>query len=438
MKPLALASFAAIATLLAACGSDGGSNSVASTLPAPAPTPTPTPTPTPSPTPTPTPGTPATSLGIFEASRTPLPPTPASTTGTYDALAKWSAYVYDDAGIQSRVVGDQISTSGGVQLKVDADSKSYTITLAVGPTAFPAGTVTMPATSTMGYHVAYVERFSNGTTQPAYSIDQNYPGASNGTIDAIAKGYILSSVVPSGTTSSGAMVALGTVINPGNVGQVAGQPKYVSTAFWSQRYMENPTGVASVSAFHVTVMTAGTMVYGPRTAAGDMPLAGTASYALQTMPPRGPDTDEYGNVIPPNPVTNASLSVDFATRLLSSSYSFSGQGDIPAFDSEGNYLLDAEGNIVSGGSYALIGQASGSTTIVPGSAFSIALSGNGSVTRTPTGKPTEVIAQPLTGSITGAFFGPQAAEVGGFWNLPLLNSDGTVSAGVAAFAGIKQ
>ena len=51
--------------------------------------------------------------------------------------------------------------------------------------------------------------------------------------------------------------------------------------------------------------------------------------------------------------------------------------------------------------------------------------------------PIADIVAPVSGALNGAFFGPQAAEVGGIARLPQVADDGTVYQNLSDFAGIR-
>ena len=369
---------------LAACGGGGG-GSVSSVASAPSP------------------------VAATQAPAFALPPTPATTSGNYQTISTVTSF--DRAGT---VLPLQLAPAGSVSLTVDAATRSYTLTVTAGAYQFPAGQVTMPADSTLGS--------TRNNPLTTGTIEQFTPAA------LIARGDLLASTVGAGTGASGAPRVLTTFLRLNNVGQVTGWPRYLSAASWGQSYQENASGVPGAENFSRTTQTTGFLVFGQRTAAGDIPVVGRARYALESFPGQhpsifGPYTDEDGNRI--NPDGDTVLEADFATRLLSATY-----------DLTQSFTSDDGGDPIARSVTAV--HATGSTSFSSVGTFALLLAGTGSVhVERNDLVPVPDTSRSVSGDITGAFFGPQAAEVGGIWNLPTIDRNGTVSTIDGGFAGVK-
>ena len=425
MRPFKPIFAAAICLLLPACGG-AGSGGVAST-----PAPIPAPAATPSPTPTPPPG-PVTSQGLHESSRTLLPATPATISGTYKPITAYSTF--DGATTTSEM---KVAPAGSLGLVIDASTRSYTLTLTGAPTQFEPGKMTLPASSPLGYRITYIEKFSDGSTKPGPIIDRNNPEALGSPIELRDKGYMMTSDVGAGTGANGAPRAQSSWIRLFNVGQAAGAPQYLSAGYWGQFYSENASGVPGAGNFKPTKGVVGMMVFGQRSEPGDMPLSGKARYVLNSLfSPQG--TDDNGN--PVFPYGKTTLDIDFATRRLTGNHDLDRIDDWYQTDEDGNEIVGSDGKpiLVHRGSLAI--HVTGSTPVASDGAFDLALSGSGNLHSEDVAAKTSVdVTKPLTASITGAFFGPQAAEVGGIWSLPVdMDEHGQVTVSTDAFAGLKS
>ncbi|HKX80324.1 MAG TPA: hypothetical protein VJM34_17565 [Novosphingobium sp.] len=362
--------------------------------------------------------------------RTPLPPTPATTSGTYQAIATHRSFTLTPAPVTTPdgrtiyatqfVEPDQVAPAGSVTIAVDANTRTYTLTAAVGPYGFPSDKMTMPANSDLGY--TRNGPLTSGTTPDFFS-----------PIAQKARGDLLTNTVPAGTTSDGAPRVITTWLRLFNVGQLDGGPRYLSAAQWGQFYQENASGVPAPENYKVTKETAGTLVFGQRTASSDIPATGTARYGLRSF-----FTNEGCN----SDVTDCTgfseskfLNVDFGQAKLSAVYERSAIQDLFETDDEGYPILNEDESYNTIGKATLALRTSGTTNLI-GADFAIPLSGTGSVHIERTDStPVADITRAVAGVITGAFFGPQAAEVGGIWSLPLIGSDGTVSSYFDAFVG---
>ncbi len=392
----------ALALALAACGAGGGGGGVNSVASVPGPATPP--------------------------ARTPLPPTPATTTGSYAGISNYTSFTYDAAGHPNEaVVPLQMAPEGSVNLAVNASTRTYTLTVTAGPYRFPTGQMTMPAESDLGYTRSFPLRSGTG---PEFFT----PAAQ------VARGDLVTQNAPAGTGANGAIRAIVSWVRLYNVGHMDGMPRYLSAAQWGQFYTENASGVPSPENFKPTEQTTGTMVFGPRTEPGDIPVSGRARYVLESLSGGflPPSTDEYGEVY--NPDGDTVLDIDFATRKLDAIYDLSNSSDLFKYDEFGDIVTDSDGNGIVEGTVRTSVHASGSTIIGNSGSFSIALAGTGSVHAEQTGLPPIAnIFVPVSGDITGAFFGPKAAEVGGIWNLPVITGqDGSTTMITGDFAGIRE
>ena len=417
--------------LLPACGGAGSGGIASTPAPIPAPAPTPSPSPTPSPTPNPTPG-PATSLGLQETSRSLLPATPATISGNYKPISAWYTFEGDTQS------GDmKPAPAGSLGLVIDAFARSYTLTLTGAPIQFEPGKLTLPASSPLGYRITYIEKFSDGSTRPGPTIDRNNPEALTSPIELRDKGYMMTSNVAAGTGANGALRAQSSWIRLFNVGQVVGQPRYVSAGYWGQFFSENASGDSNPANFKPTRGVVGMMVFGQRTEPGDMPLSGKARYVLNSLF-NSQGTDDNG--IPVFPYGKTALDIDFATRRLTGNHDLDRIDNWYQTDEDGNEIVGSDGKPILVHHSVLAIHLGGSATVANDGAFDLALTGTGNLHADDLEAKTSVdVTKPLTGSISGAFLGPQADEVGGIWSLPEgMDESGQVTVSTDAFAGLKQ
>ncbi|HKX77267.1 MAG TPA: hypothetical protein VJM34_01970 [Novosphingobium sp.] len=396
-RPTLIASLLCATALLSGCGGggSGGGGSVAS---APAPLTTAPPAP----------------------AREALPPTPATTSGTYTAIATFvttdstnsekltlpdGRVVYAQGAI---VALNQIAPVGSVTLSVDADTRTYTLTATAGPIQFPSDSMTMAAGSDLGY--------TRNNPITSGSPEELTPLA------RAQRGDLVAHTLQAGTSAAGLPRLQTSYVSLHNVGQMNGSPRYISFAEWGQFYQESPDGMPGSSNNRLLQRVGGTMLFGQRTASGDLPQSGKATYELHSyLQPAYRDEDGNRH----DPFGDGALDIDFATRTLGARYSWEQGNDIYKTDDEGYPLSGEDGEpIVLGHATATI-QTTGSTQVGNDSGFLLALSGTGTYQRTEEGKPpSAATVTPVTGSLTGAFFGPQAAEVGGFADLPRIDAGG--------------
>ena len=201
-------------------------------------------------------------------------------------------------------------------------------------------------------------------------------------------------------------------------------------------FQENPTGIPGPENVKITQETQGLMVFGPRTAPGDMPTSGKASYSLRSFL-QPSSSDEEGNIY--NPFGEGTLAIDFSTKGLSGRYGWSSRNDSYETDEDGNTLTDDDGNpLILGHTLATI-EASGSTNVANDGSFLLPLAGTGTLQTVKDGTPAIAdLVRPVDGNLTGALFGPQAAEVGGIASLPRMGTDGEVFQSLIDFVGAKQ
>jgi len=321
------------------------------------------------------------------------------------------------SGEPKLVLPQQLAPSGSVTLAVDAATRTYTLTVTAGAFSFPSGSMVMPANSPLGY-------------------ERNWPDLQGTPAELAARGDMIVSTVPAGTGSSGAIRALTTFMRLYNVGQVGNSPRYLSAGQWGQFYQENPSGNPGPESFNITQQSFGTMVFGQRTTASETPLNGTARYQLNSF---------FAFTGCNNEETDCSdfkeeryLDADFEKSRLSAVYLNQYAVSNYETDDEGNAILDADGNPKLIDKAIVAVDTKGSAPFSAGADFAIALTGKGSVHTVRTDNaPVPDISKPVTGSINGAFFGPQAVEVGGVWNLPTIAPDGTVGNYYDAFYGKK-
>jgi C-lobe and N-lobe beta barrels of Tf-binding protein B len=375
MKPLHLASLAALSIGLAACG-DGGGSSIAS---APAPLPPPR---------------------IVSTERTqqaPLDSNPAWTSGTYTAIAKHTG------------PGPAVGT---LQLTVDSAARTYALTIALGTIAVDA----MPLAygSDLGTKWKDVNVYSNGDRVTL----QNW--------SSVTGTYLHGEVQPDSDTRIG--VDLQTYAGwPDSSTGSSQQLRHTALGGWSLERTKlaadgtfKSTGSANDSSW-------GYFAFGDRTAPGDLPVSGTASYEIVA------DYGEHSGCeyACPSLAATTDLSVDFGASSISATYSL-------AEDFQFNENNSGGTNAPSG-TYMVRTNATGSSPIGNAGDFDIPLSGTGSVlTSRIDNTPVAPINVPVTGSITGAFFGPQGAELGGVYSIPQTDTVGGVYNWSGAFGAVRS
>ncbi len=298
--------------------------------------------------------------------RTPLPPTVATTAGTYDTVAWMSDQTYNDGAPSSVNAG--ISNSSPIRLVVDPASHTFTISalLPEGETqrsyigssaaALHSSIATNQFYADFGYNIEFYYSFSNGTKSEALyqDIDKFVADYSVGA-NAVTRRLQTS---PTTFETSSFRTEMGL--------------SCVSLGEW---LLDDFAIDGSVT--KRTRSRSAELVYGSRTSPSDIPVTGKASYR-----------DSTGEL---------ELDADFDSKAISAKL------DHPAmvFD------YGEDGKSVEVGI-----KAAGSSSITRAADFAIPLAGT-SITPDIEGKRPDVI-EPVTGSFTGAFFGPKAVEAGGF------------------------
>jgi len=366
-----------LALALAACGGGGGVNSAASVAgPLDSPTSTssgPTPSPTPAPSAT---GVTSTETVIG----TPLPPSPALTVGTYDTIAVANTVSWDEQDNSRQTTENQVAPG---DLRITVDPATNTYTLAFNPNAYagltpPSGALAY-AISDEGYgHYIQTNTYIDGV------LDHSVSGA-----DDTGTAYRDSSTGDLKNSQFTSLVGL----------------SHVSLGSWNWDSYDPVTDACTTPGCDMGSVV---FVYGDRTPPSAIPTSGTATYSTK---------GSFG--FPGNPPASSDnfldLTADFGAASIAADLGYIGRNFAP-------YSPLANGYTAS---------LSGSAPIRSTGDFDIALNGtvqNGSWTATgsgiddvspfkPEGDPVQV-----AGTLSGAFFGPDASEIGATLLLP--NPDG--------------
>jgi hypothetical protein len=364
MKKILPISIVALCFVLQACGGGGGGGSVAST---PAPIPAPAPTPAPSPSPTPPPVT----LTSTSVSLTPLTNRAGLVAGTYQPIA--IAYERAKGSAAAGTYGAQtvrILDSSATKLTANPAAKSYT--LEINLSGFPGHKVLdlsktndddgKIVDSNFGNHVVQTDTYSDGTRKVAeYDAD----------VLDIAEPFNDLSATAATIDYYGVDVGL----------------RYVSLGYWSQDDLERIGPGYKGSTYFAQRKVA--FAFGRRTAAGELPASGTATYQGKIDPGQALDPDGYSTTIP----LDFKLSAKFASREIAALISAPA---LPGDEFEGG---ESRGLSASG-------------------TGAIGLSGDYSITLTgKTFSPQDTDIKPVAGSLVGGFFGPGAEETGGVFKL---------------------
>jgi hypothetical protein len=266
------------------------------------------------------------------------------------------------------------------------------------------------SSSFIGYSVKSVIRWSDGVTRPNQ----------DGTGDATAGQY--TQPRQRVTTANGDRVRDSFL-------SVSGTPgRHVSLGAWAiTEWPINPDGSQGNS----DVRSAGLFVFGDRTAPADIPVSGTAHFAVET-----PGVDPYDIT---HPIRSTSFDVDFSARMITAK--LAGSLDLSLYSSGGLCCFGWEENVPQGtvvGTVTTTTKASGTAPFTPSGSFDIALAGSFLMQTKRTDNTVEPdVTKAVTGSISGAFFGPKAGELGGTYNLPDLWSGTPESNQVGAFTAVQ-
>jgi len=303
--------------------------------------------------------------------RTPLQQTVATKAGTYDSLAALYVQIFDKGRPGAITVTSLDSPL--LKVKVDPAAKAFTLTaqfpdgdvsrsyVGSSAAALHSSVATNEFYGDFGYNIQYQYTFSDGTKSDVRNQDitkfvANEAGSDIG-------GRVQTS--PTTYRSSSFFTELGL--------------SYVSYGDWYLSDLQ--TDGAS------TMQTRGRevrLIYGERTAPSDLPASGKATY-------EGRDGILH-------------LAADFGDRTITADLDSPARVEVSSDDYGHEYKN------------AIVGiKVSGSSSISSSADFTIPLAGNAIYPDVESKQPD--ILDPITGKFRGAFFGPQAAEVGGFVTL---------------------
>lgn len=343
------------AMLLVACGGGGGGEVASVPPPPPAPPPSPPPAPP-----------------TVTTTSTPLPPTPALTAGTYDTLAL--VELRSAAGSSFRWT----ASPGEVRIKAEPATKTYTVLIHAADVPYPSSRITLQNPG-FGEHVEETARYPDGRTETT-------------TADMTRGDWTISSgVLPANVEQFTLVYDVGL--------------SHVSYGMWAH------TVVVSRGDGTTYLKDDPSFVYfvdGDRTAAGDIPVSGTARYAVH------------------NPIVNGDFQVpDFILNANFGARSISALFDAPP------ELVYYDDGWSAWQAYTTGFHATGTAPFTTAGDFTIALSG-ALTDRSLDTKIADVVT-PMTGALDGAFFGPQASQIGGVFHF---TSGDKTAAG--SFAGSRN
>lgn len=338
---------------LAACGGGGGGSIASAPVPLPAASPS--------------------IVGTTNVVQGPLAAAPAWTAGTYQGIA---VFRNELTGAINR------APAGSVSLAVDTAAKTYALTVSAGGVSVTSATFTTAASPSspfapyVGTTVKTVHRWSDGIARPGQ--DEVF--------EVTSSGFTRPQIRLPGQRVLDSYLAVSSV--PG---------RHVSLGYWSLSEAPlNPDGSRGVT----DAWSSGDFVFGDRTAPGDIPLAGTARYTVDQ--PDDPDASAYST-------QSTVFDVDFAARTIAANYSLTINAEQFSY-----VLLQFPDPATHVAPLALAANATGSAPITSAGTFDIALAGSAVFHTLGAGNvPLPDQSVPLTGSISGAFFGPQASELGG-------------------------
>lgn len=308
----------------------------------------------------------------------PLRAAPAWTTGTYQGIAVLR---------NALTAAETQAPSGSFSLAVDTGAKTYTLTVGAGtvlagPITFTtAASPSSPYAPYIGTTVKIVHQWSDGVARPGQDEVRD--------------------VTSSGFTRPETRLP-GQRVLDSDLGVSSVPGRHVSLGYWSLSEAPlNPDGSRGVT----DAWSSGQFVFGDRTAPGDIPLTGTARYAVE--PPADPDAPFYSTRL-------TVFDVDFAARTIAANYSET--RDANQFVNSFALVNFPEPGVAA---RTMAVNAAGSASITSAGSFDIALAGT-AVLHTVRIDNMSVadMSLPVSGSISGAFFGPQASELGGFSLLP--------------------
>ncbi|MEO7738351.1 MAG: transferrin-binding protein-like solute binding protein [Novosphingobium sp.] len=261
-----------------------------------------------------------------------------------------------------------VEPAGAVRLAVDNTAKTYSLTFQPGVSALASIQFAFPAD--FGVKIDTLTKYSDGTSNTGTQFSTT----------AFAKTEIIQG------TGKKIVASLqdGSLYYPAPA-------QYVTLGSWNLDPQEQASGGSYLS---TGKQTGGSFVYGIRTIPADIPVTGKASYTVSEDSRE--DYNDYSLLYAP--YSNTKLNVDFAARTIAALFQYSGHFEA--------------------GAIPVAVQASGISAISVGGDFNILLSGSATAS---SAIPT---TSPVSGLFAGAFFGPQATEIGGVYSIPIVSWDG--------------
>lgn len=317
---------------------------------------------------------------------TPLPAeqSPALRSGSYDANALWL-----------NGSGDETTyASGLVQIKVNAETDTYTVIMDLP--GLPVESSFLTAGEEFGHHVVRTSRYSNGTEQvEEYDL--------RGTIQSSTAGFVVIDEPSYETYVLDYRLGL----------------SHVALARWGRHeWIREGTGYHYDGTPDLVYF-----VHGDRTAAGDIPLTGTATYNVEP--------GNSGSFIDPGNILFASYGIDgdgrsfidFTTLPFTLTADFARQTMAALIDGPATTYQDDYDTHYTWGL-----QASGSGPMGESGNFQFQLSG----TLTSIDPDITDQTRPVNGALEGALYGPDAEQVGGTFYLGTPDNSAGIS---GAFVG---
>lgn len=297
-------------------------------------------------------------------SRAALPPTVATTAGTYGTVAWMSDQTYNGNGAPGAKSSKMLDALA-IRIEVDPASHAFTVRSQlpdgdIERTYVGSGNGTNSHYDDFGYEIDLVYNFSDGTKSDVQrQIIEQFVAA-----EKLQKS-------PETYENSEFRTQIGL--------------RYVSLGEW----ILNDFATDQAGTRQTRGRTA-EFVYGMRTDPSDLPADGKATYR-----------DAQGVL---------ELDADFGAGTIAADVNYPAK-IIESGDDYGQIFKEVQVGV----------QASGSSSITPAADFVIPLTGS-SITPDVAGMLPDVI-EPVSGSFTGAFFGPQAAEAGGIAEIVKANGD---------------
>lgn len=340
-----------------------------------------------------------------------LDPAPAWTTGTYQAFA----VMQNDSG------GPFTPTPpGAVSLTVDTAAKTYALTVSSGSITVAPQTFKVPDATNpfccdsswtnvyLGFTVKSVTQWSDGVRRPD----------TDAISDAVVGQYTTKEKRDSGTKVLDGVLTVSS--RPG---------RHVSLGQWL--FTEFPLNEDGTTNGAEGLWSAGQFAFGNRTASSDIPASGTAHYVVETPE----EYVDYGN----NPIRSMTFDADFGARTIAAHLARS--IEVGLYENGGTCCYGGEDYTPESpqlGTVRLTATASGVAPFTSQGSFDISLAGTGLVHTERTDKALVAdLSAPVSGWISGAFYGPRATELGGTYSVPAMAADGSVSSWVGAFTAAQ-